>query len=68
MKLISRKQLLTVIVIVVGLMIIATFGSPPTPGPPIGGGPCVPHNGRCWSTRQCCTGICDKMLAYCIDV
>ncbi|CAG7832887.1 unnamed protein product [Allacma fusca] len=65
MKLISGKQLLTIIVIVVGLMVIPALGSPPTPGPPIGGGPCVPNDGRCWSNRQCCSGVCDKTLGYC---
>ncbi|CAG7730716.1 unnamed protein product [Allacma fusca] len=66
MKLISGKQCLTCVVIVVGLMVIATFGSPPTPGPPIDGGPCVPTDGRCWSSRQCCSGMCDKILGYCV--
>ncbi|CAG7818652.1 unnamed protein product, partial [Allacma fusca] len=35
----SGDSVLTFILIVVAAMFLATFASPPTPGPPIGGGP-----------------------------
>ncbi|CAG7689940.1 unnamed protein product [Allacma fusca] len=61
----SGKSLAIFIASAVLLTAIVTFGSPPTPGPPIGGGPCEPVGGSCFSNRQCCSGICNKGIDQC---
>ncbi|CAG7725841.1 unnamed protein product [Allacma fusca] len=52
--------------IVVALVVKAAEGSPPTPGPPIDGGPCSPAWGHCQFPDDCCSSWCNHGDNICI--
>ncbi|CAG7786417.1 unnamed protein product [Allacma fusca] len=51
---------------VFALVVMTVEGSPPTPGPPIDGGPCVPGWGECHVPRECCSSWCNTNHLFCI--
>ncbi|CAG7819981.1 unnamed protein product [Allacma fusca] len=62
----KRKEFIVVCIATVTLLMNANArGSPPTPGPPIDGGPCKPEHARCFSHFECCSSWCEKLSHHC---